>query len=106
MSIFVLPILKPVSSVTTTVTQSTTVTTTTISQATYVTPLFGPPPTRILGYFTGCPSPLIPFLRVPIPIITRIVERCNIRPPWIRVIPRWSVLPARYVLFRPRAFGQ
>ena len=107
MSIFVLPIMKPVSSVTTTVTQSggfTNVTTTTISQATFVTPLFGPPPTRILGYFTGCPNPLVPILRVPVPIISRIVQRTNIAPPWIRVIPRWSVLPARFVLASQRAF--
>ena len=102
---FILPIMKPVSAVTTTVTTTTQTTTTTITQATMVSPLFGPPPTRILGYFTGCPVPLMPFLRIPAPIIARITARCNISPPWIRVIPRWSVAPARFVFASPRAFG-
>jgi hypothetical protein len=99
--VWVLPIMKPVSSVTTTVTQTVT---TTITQATQVSPLFGPPPTRILGYFTGCPAPAIPQLRISAPVIQRIVERCNIAPPWIRVIPRWSVMPARFVFSTRRAF--
>ena len=103
---FVLSIMKPVSSVTTTVTQTTTTTTTVLSRATMVSPLFGPPTTRILGYFTGCPVPAIPFLPVPAPIIARITARCNISPPWIRVIPRWSVMPARFVFAAPRAFGR
>jgi hypothetical protein len=108
---FVMAIMKPISSVTTTVTSQsttttseTTTTTTTLSQATQVSPLFGPPPTRILGYFVGCPAPAIPFLRIPAPIIARITQRCNIAPPWIRVIPRWNVNPARFTLTSSRAF--
>jgi hypothetical protein len=58
----------------------------------------GAPPIRCLGYFHGCPAPALPVCRVPMPILTRVAERCCVRPTF-PAMPRWFVLPpARYLL--------
>ncbi len=100
MPTYVLPILKPLSSVTTTVVT----TTTTYTLGTTLSGINGPPPTRILGYFAGCPNPGMPVMPLAAQAISNIVQRCNIAPPWVRVIPRWNVMPARFVGAGRRAF--
>ena len=89
MTMFVMPILKPLSSVTTTVV--TTTTTTTLS--TTLSGIGGAPPTRILGYFAGCPSPGLPPMPISAQAISNVIQRCNVRPPWVRVVPIWRVMP-------------
>lgn len=89
-TISVYPILKPLSSVTTTVVNSAT----TNSLGTALSGLNGPPPTRVIGYFTGCANPGMPVLPLTAQAISNIVQRTNIAPPWVRVVPRWSLVPA------------
>ena len=90
MTTFVMPILKPLSGVTTTVVNSAT----TSSLGTMTSAINGAPPTRILGYFAGCPSPGLPAMPISSMAIANVTARTNVHPPWVQLIPRWSVYPS------------
>ena len=77
---YIYAIPRPVATTTTVTTVTTTVTTSTS------------PPVRVIGYFTGCPNPGLPFIpRLP-PVLNIINRRLYITP---YIVPRpWYVLPA------------
>jgi hypothetical protein len=95
-----MPILKPLSGVTTSVVNAAT----TSSLGTMTSAINGAPPTRILGEFAGCPSPGISQMPLSADAIANVTARTNVHPPWVRVIPRWSVMPGPESLTATRAF--
>lgn len=62
---------------------------------------FAPAP-NMVGYFTGCPDPAIPSLRVPEPVLRTISARCCVTPAFIP-ITKWFTVPAVQYALSPTA---
>jgi hypothetical protein len=74
--------------------------TTTVTTTTTVNRAPGPPPIRILGYFTGCPAPALPVCRVPMPILRLVAARCCVTNPFLP-LTRWFVVPPMRFIYPP-----
>lgn len=59
----------------------------------------GPPP-KFCGYFSGCSTPQLPVVRVPVPILRYVSARCCVTPAFIP-FSRFVVLPPLRYLFPP-----